>query len=46
MGELEIVRPGMLTTVQDLGRWGFRTYGVPTAGAMERPFAASPGVIR
>ena len=30
-----IVRAGMLTTVQDLGRWGFQAYGVPVGGAMD-----------
>ncbi len=27
--------PGMLTTVQDLGRWGFQANGVPVAGPMD-----------
>jgi len=26
---------GLLTTVQDLGRYGYQQYGVPTAGAMD-----------
>ncbi len=30
-----VVRPGLLTTVQDLGRWGFQHLGVPAAGAMD-----------
>ena len=30
-----VVRPGMLTTVQDLGRWGFQANGVPVAGPMD-----------
>lgn len=34
-GALSIVRPGMLTTVQDLGRWGFQSRGVPVSGAMD-----------
>ena len=25
----------MMTTVQDLGRWGFQAYGVPVSGAMD-----------
>jgi antagonist of KipI len=33
-----VVRPGMLTTVQDRGRWGFQSHGVPVAGPMD-PFA-------
>lgn len=28
-------RPGMLTTVQDLGRWGYQASGVPVAGPMD-----------
>lgn len=35
--ELSIVRPGMLTSVQDLGRWGYQASGVPVAGAMDLP---------
>ena len=32
---LQIIRPGMLTTVQDLGRWGRQESGVPVAGPMD-----------
>ena len=32
---LIVVRPGMLTTVQDLGRWGRQDRGVPVAGPMD-----------
>ncbi len=32
---LRVIRPGLLTTVQDLGRYGFRRYGMPLAGAMD-----------
>jgi antagonist of KipI len=32
---LIVVRPGMLTTVQDLGRWGHQGSGVPVAGPMD-----------
>jgi biotin-dependent carboxylase-like uncharacterized protein len=32
---IEIVRPGMQATIQDLGRWGFGHLGVPEAGAMD-----------
>ena len=28
-------QPGMLTTIQDLGRWGYQRLGVPVAGAMD-----------
>jgi antagonist of KipI len=32
---LRVIRPGMLTTVQDAGRWGFQARGVPVAGPMD-----------
>ncbi len=32
---LEIVSPGLLTTVQDLGRFGFQKYGIPVCGALD-----------
>ena len=32
---LTVIRPGMLTTIQDLGRWGFQGSGVPVAGPMD-----------
>ena len=35
MPHLTVVRPGMLTTVQDLGRWGRQGAGVPVAGPMD-----------
>src|SRR5438477_9240955 len=35
---VHILRPGLQTTVQDLGRWGFQALGVPVAGPMD-PFA-------
>jgi len=33
-----VVKPGLLTTVQDLGRWGWQSRGVSVAGPMD-PFA-------
>jgi antagonist of KipI len=35
MGAMHVVRPGLLTTVQDLGRWGHQATGVPVAGPMD-----------
>src|SRR6185436_1431835 len=32
---LKIIRPGMFTTVQDCGRWGFQAQGVGVSGAMD-----------
>ena len=33
---LRVEKPGLLTTVQDLGRPGHRKFGVPPSGAMDR----------
>ena len=35
MSALVIDRPGMLTTVQDLGRYGYQAVGVSVSGAMD-----------
>jgi antagonist of KipI len=35
MAALSILRAGMFTTVQDLGRWGFQSRGVPVSGALD-----------
>jgi antagonist of KipI len=35
MGELLVIKPGLLTTVQDLGRYGHQASGVPVAGPMD-----------
>lgn len=32
---LKVIQPGMLSTVQDRGRYGYQRYGMPTAGAMD-----------
>ncbi len=32
---LHVVRPGLLTTVQDLGRVGYQRFGMPVGGAMD-----------
>ncbi|MGE0705798.1 MAG: biotin-dependent carboxyltransferase family protein, partial [Vicinamibacterales bacterium] len=34
-GTLSVIRPGLLTTVQDGGRWGWQSSGVPVSGAMD-----------
>jgi antagonist of KipI len=34
-GTLHILKPGLLTTVQDLGRYGHQASGVPVAGPMD-----------
>ena len=35
MPSLAVVKPGMLTTVQDLGRPGYQGLGVPVSGPMD-----------
>jgi antagonist of KipI len=37
MASIRVVAPGLLTTIQDRGRWGWQTYGVPVAGPMDPP---------
>lgn len=32
---VQVLRPGLLSTVQDLGRWGWQAYGVSVAGPMD-----------
>jgi len=41
-GMFKIISPGLLTTVQDLGRYGYQKYGMTPAGAMD-PFAIQVG---
>ncbi|MCK8816902.1 biotin-dependent carboxyltransferase family protein [Natroniella sulfidigena] len=36
MGELKIIKAGPMTTIQDLGRFGYMKYGMPTAGAVDQ----------
>jgi antagonist of KipI len=35
MAAVHVVKPGLLTTVQDRGRWGFQALGVSVAGPMD-----------
>ncbi len=32
---VNVVRPGLVTTIQDEGRWGYQSSGVPVAGPMD-----------
>ena len=32
---IKVIQPGMLSTIQDLGRYGYQRYGVPVSGAMD-----------
>lgn len=33
--QIRIIKPGLLTTVQDLGRWNYLSQAVPVSGAMD-----------
>jgi len=35
MSAVRVIKPGLLTTVQDQGRWGFQAFGVSVAGPMD-----------
>lgn len=35
MAEMEVLHPGLFSSIQDLGRFGFMEYGVPVSGAMD-----------
>lgn len=35
MGKLKVLHPGLLTSVQDSGRYGYQQFGVPVAGVMD-----------
>src|SRR5215467_6657977 len=37
MSTLRVIKPGLLTTIQDLGRWGLQSRGVPVGGPMDVP---------
>jgi len=42
-----VVKPGMLTTIQDAGRWGFQSSGVPVGGPMDPvSFRLSNALVR
>lgn len=32
---IEIIKPGIYTTIQDIGRYGYRNMGIPISGAMD-----------
>ena len=36
MEALEVLQPGSMTTIQDLGRYGYQQYGVSVSGAMDK----------
>jgi len=42
---ITILKPGIMSSVQDLGRWGYQQYGVPVGGAMDKISAAIANII-
>jgi antagonist of KipI len=42
---ITILKPGMMSSLQDLGRWGFQQFGVPIGGAMDRVSATLANII-
>ncbi len=45
MGEIEVLQPGLFSSVQDLGRFGFRKFGVPQSGVMDSYAAKMANLI-
>jgi biotin-dependent carboxylase-like uncharacterized protein len=44
-GRLNVISPGLSTTVQDAGRIGFQRQGVPVSGALDRLALAAANVV-
>lgn len=44
-GHLTVLRPGLLTTVQDGGRWGHQAEGVPVSGALDAASARRANAV-
>ncbi|AVI51717.1 allophanate hydrolase [Pukyongia salina] len=42
---IEVQHPGMYSSIQDLGRYGFRKYGVPISGFMDEASAVKGNVL-
>ena len=44
-GHLRVIAPGLATSVQDTGRFGYQRFGVPTAGVLDRVAMAAANTI-
>ncbi|MBQ4538447.1 MAG: biotin-dependent carboxyltransferase family protein [Oscillospiraceae bacterium] len=42
---ITVINPGMLTTVQDMGRYGYQQFGVPVSGVMDQRAAAVANIL-
>ena len=45
MKTIQVVQAGLLTSIQDLGRWGFGRFGMPVAGAMDEYAARLANIL-
>lgn len=45
MKTAKIIKPGIFTSIQDLGRTGMRKYGISYAGAMDFPSAINANIL-
>lgn len=45
MGQIKIVNAGLMTTVQDLGRYGYQQYGMSVSGAMDHVAAKQANIL-
>lgn len=45
VGQIKINKPGLLTTVQDLGRYGYQQFGVSVSGAMDHISARLANIL-
>ncbi len=45
MGQFKIAKAGLMTTVQDLGRYGYQQYGVSVSGAMDQVAAKLANIL-
>lgn len=43
--QLNVIKPGIMTTIQDLGRWTYRSQGVPSSGAMDTLAARIANIV-
>ena len=42
---ITVIRPGTLTTVQDLGRFGYQAWGMPASGVMDFYAAKAANIL-
>src|SRR5690554_4227484 len=45
VGQIKINKPGLLTTVQDLGRYGYQQFGVSVSGVMDHISARLANIL-